>query len=40
MAWLVGMLCAGIIVGLFYLAVPMAPVMMAYFSEVLRSVGQ
>ncbi|GAA4485594.1 hypothetical protein [Microbacterium panaciterrae] len=39
-AWLAGVLCAGVVAGLLYLAAPMAPVMVKYFADVLGSVGQ
>ncbi|MGN8026897.1 hypothetical protein [Microbacterium sp. 22242] len=39
-AWLAGVVCAGVVAGLFYLAAPMGPVMVKYFAEVLGSVGQ
>ncbi|MBS1672873.1 MAG: hypothetical protein JSS74_02785 [Actinobacteria bacterium] len=35
LAWLVGVLCAGVIAGLLYLAAPMGPVMMQYVSSLL-----
>ena len=34
-AWLAGVLCAGVVAGLFYLAAPMGPVMLKYFTDVL-----
>jgi hypothetical protein len=33
--WLVGVLCAGVIVALFYLAAPMGPVLVGYVTDVL-----
>ncbi len=39
-AWFVGVLCAGVVAGLFYLAAPMGPVMLHYVAGVLASAGQ
>ncbi|MGN7861710.1 hypothetical protein ACTJI8_14110 [Microbacterium sp. 22303] len=35
-AWLAGVVCAGVIAGLVYLAAPMGPVMVTYFSGLLH----
>ena len=35
-AWLAGVFCTGVIAGLVYLAAPMGPVMVNYFSGLLR----
>ncbi|MBS1698935.1 MAG: hypothetical protein JST25_11105 [Actinobacteria bacterium] len=34
LAWLSGVVCAGVIAGLVYLAAPMGPVMMTYFGDL------
>ncbi|WP_295014790.1 hypothetical protein [uncultured Microbacterium sp.] len=36
-AWFAGVVCAGIVAGLFYLAAPMGPVMVQYFGDVLTT---
>ncbi|MBN9157207.1 MULTISPECIES: hypothetical protein [unclassified Microbacterium] len=35
LAWLAGVVCAGVVAGLMYLAAPMGPVMLKYFGDLL-----
>lgn len=37
MSWAVGLLCAGVIGGLFYFAAPLGPSLVEYIGETLRS---
>lgn len=35
LTWLAGLVCAGVVAGLVYLAAPMGPVMLKYFGDLL-----
>lgn len=37
MSWIAGILCTGVIVGLFWFAIPIVPTLVAFVGDTLRS---